>query len=102
MLNHPKEKSKSYQNQKLLGITTMKTFEIFFALVISFELVFGQPLDIDNPSGLKSKCDDNELKEYSEKYEKCIDSTYTEMKNKRDKANDSNEILKKSTKSDAK
>jgi len=80
----------------------MKTLEILLPLVISLKIVYGQPLDITNSTGLKSKCSDSELKQTSDNYEECIQITYTEMNMKRAKDSESNEILKKSTKSDAK
>lgn len=80
----------------------MKTLEIFFTFVISLKLVIGQPLDITDQNGLKSKCNDTELTWHSDDYEECMQNIFTEMKNKRAQDSQSNEILKKSTKSDAK
>jgi len=59
-------------------------------------------LDITDQNGLQSKCNGTELQQASDDYEECMENIFTEMKNKRAKDSESNEILKKSTKSDAK
>ena len=75
---------------------------IFTFTIISLKLVVGNILDITDRNSVKSKCDDKELKQASDKYEECKQNIFSAMKDMRDEENQGNEILKKSANSNEK
>ena len=75
---------------------------IFTFTIISLKLVVGTITDITDRNAIKSKCDDKELEQASDFYEKCKQNIFSAMKDMRDEENQGNEILKKSANSEEK